>query len=490
MTTGRRSFVKSVAGALGAIGASFWADETLAAYPQNVNTNSKPSDLRITDLRVVTIRGPMTCPIIRIDTNQGVYGLGEVRDGASKNYALMLKSRILRENPCNVEKIFRKVKPFGAPARQAGGVCAVEMALWDLVGKVYGVPVYQMLGGKAQDTSDMQGEFPAGPGRGAPAAGQQAPAAGQQRGGPAAGPQRGVRNRIRVYCDTPQVNDPKAFGQRLTERRKMGYTWLKMDLGYSLVARTPGTVTMPSGAGQGYGDPVTGPLTGVEITDKGIAMMAEFVAAVRDGVGYDIPLSADHFGHIGVNSCIRLGKALEKYNLSWLEDMVPWFYTDLLKKIADAVDTPIATGEDIYLKEPFMQLVENHAVDIIQPDLASAGGIMETKKIGDFAQEHGVPMALHCAATPVCFMANVHSAAATENFLVLENHAVDVPYWDDLVVGIEKPIVSKGFAAVPDKPGLGVTLNEEVVKQHLAEPGYFEPTDQWNVDRSNDRWWS
>src|SRR6201981_1397904 len=130
---GRRSFLK---GAAGVLGAGFWADETLEALPQNTNTNSKPSDLRITDLRIATVgRAPMTCPIIRIDTNQGIYGLGEVRDGASKNYALMLKSRLLRENPCNIDKLFRRVKQFGGHSRQGGGVSAVEMALWDLAGK-------------------------------------------------------------------------------------------------------------------------------------------------------------------------------------------------------------------------------------------------------------------------------------------------------------------------------------------------------------------
>ena len=121
----------------------------------------------------------MTCPIIRIDTNQGIYGLGEVRDGASKTYALMLKSRLLGENPCNVDKIFRKIKQFGGHARQGGGVCGIEMALWDLAGKAYSVPVYQMLGGK-------------------------------------------FRDRIRFYADTTESHDPKIYGQRLKARRKQG----------------------------------------------------------------------------------------------------------------------------------------------------------------------------------------------------------------------------------------------------------------------------
>src|SRR5947199_4355930 len=107
----RRSFIRAAAGAAAA---ALWADETLEAYQEHVNTNSKPSDLKITDLAVATLaRAPMTDPILRIDTNQGIYGLGEVRDGASKTYALMLKSRLLGQNPCNVDKIFREIKQFG-----------------------------------------------------------------------------------------------------------------------------------------------------------------------------------------------------------------------------------------------------------------------------------------------------------------------------------------------------------------------------------------
>ena len=232
-------------------------------------------------------------------------------------------------------------------------------------------------------------------------------------------------------------------------------------------------------------------LAGIELTPRGIDKMAEYAATIREYVGYDIPLSADHFGHIGVNSCIRLGKALEKYNLAWLEDMIPWQYPELLKEIKQQVNIPLNTGEDIYLKENFIKLASMHATDILHPDLATAGGILETHKIGDAIQEYGVPMAMHFAGSPVSCMANVHVAAATENFLVLENHSVDVPWWSDLVEGVEKPIVNKGFITVPDKPGLGVELNDDVMKRHLMpNTTYFGPTDEWNIDRSNDRLWS
>jgi L-alanine-DL-glutamate epimerase-like enolase superfamily enzyme len=187
-----------------------------------------------------------------------------------------------------------------------------------------------------------------------------------------------------------------------------------------------------------------------------------------------------------------LGKAYEKYNLSWMEDVIPWMYTDLLKQISDESPTPILTGEDIYLKEPFRVLCERHAVGKIHPDLETSGGILETHKIGDMAEEFGVPMAMHFAGTPVGCMANVHCAAATQNFLALENHSLDVPWWSSLVQeGAKAPIVNHGFIEVPDRPGLWVTLNEDAVRQHLAPgSGYFEPTPQWDQERSWDRLWS
>jgi L-alanine-DL-glutamate epimerase-like enolase superfamily enzyme len=444
----RRGALKTSAAALTS---SLLTGEAAEAHPQGVNTNSSPSALKITDLRVATVvkPGPSPCPIVRVDTNQGVYGLGEVRDGASATYALALKSRILSENPLQVDRLFRKLKQFGGPARQGGGVCAIEMALWDIAGKVYNVPVYVMLGGKFRDT-------------------------------------------IRVYADTTESKDPKIYAQRLKERKESwGLTWLKMDLGIDMVADQPGTVTGLSDLTPWEKAMTPHPLLAMEVTDKGIAKLEEYVAAARDAVGMEIPLSMDHLGHLGVKSIIRLGKAYEKYNLSWMEDVIPWEYTDLLKQISDASPTPILTGEDIYLKEDFRVLCENHAVDKIHPDLATAGGILETHKIGDLAWEYGVPMAMHFAGTPVSCMANVHCAAATLNFLALENHSLDVPWWGDLVEGVKKPIVDHGFIQVPEAPGLGVTLNEDVVKRHLL-PGtsYFAPTPEWDKERSWDRLWS
>jgi L-alanine-DL-glutamate epimerase-like enolase superfamily enzyme len=355
------------------------------------------------------------------------------------------------ENPLQLDKIFRKIKQFGGHARQGGGVSAIEMALWDIAGKVYNAPVYAMVGG---------GKF---------------------------------RDKIRIYADTTESNDPKIYAQRMKERKEqMGITWLKMDLGIEMVADTPGTVTNPTDIEQWKPNQLPHPLLGMEVTDKGIAMLEQYVAAVRDAVGMEIPLAMDHLGHLGVKSIIRLGKAYEKYNLSWMEDVIPWTYTDLLKQISEQSPTPILTGEDIYLKEPFQLLCEKNAVGKIQPDLATSGGILETHKIGDMAEEYGVPMVMHFAGTPVSCMANVHCAAATQNFLALENHSLDVAWWSSLVEeGVKTAIVNHGWIEVKDRPGLGVTLNEEMVRQHLAPgTGYFEPTPQWDQERSWDRLWS
>ena len=234
--------------------------------------------------------------------------------------------------------------------------------------------------------------------------------------------------------------------------------------------------------------------TGIQITDKGIAWLSDYVAAVRQEVGYEVPLATDHFGHIGLESCIRLGQALDQYTLAWYEDMIPWQFPEQWRRLSEAVTTPTCTGEDIYLKEGFVPLLEERAVAVIHPDLATSGGILETKKIGDMAQEHGVAMAMHMAASPICALANVHCAAATENFLVLENHSVDDPGWSELVTGLPTPLIQDGHIAVPETPGLGFAeINEEAMRARLDpdDPIFFdEPTDFWDTERSWDRLWS
>ena len=474
----RRNFLKKAA--LGGIAlGGLWhlsTEETIAQTTQTVSRASSPSDLRITDLRVMEKGGRGTFPnrIIRIDTNQGLYGLGDIRDGSDQRLALFLKSKIVGLNPCNVEMIFKVIKQFGFHGRQGCGVSAVEMACWDLCGKALNVPVWQLLGGR-------------------------------------------YRDKIRLYADTPEDRDPKVQQDKLKKRlTEQGFTWLKMDLGiHQITNQAEGLVNYKywnengggvnnwymgrSYAQGGYTDywKLDHPFTQVQITDKGIEEISKIVDGVRNVIGTEVPLSVDHFGHIDLNQIIRLGRSVEKYRLAWLEDCVPWYYTDQWKEITTALETPTCTGEDIYmlggLLGGFKKMIDARAVDIIHPDLVSAGGILETKKIGDYAEEAGIAMALHANSTPVAWMANIHCAAATENFLVLEHHNTDNPSWEGLVkMTGSKPLIEKGFANVPlDAPGLGIELVEENWRKLMSRDAkYFDETTEWNnPGRTYDKLW-
>lgn len=464
-TDARRNFLKKTAlGGIALSGLAGYAfEERVSHATSKVNRSSAPSELKITDMRYVLTDVMGGTAIIRIDTNQGIYGLGEVRDAADVRYALMLKSRILQKNPCNVEQVFKSIRQFGGPSRQAGGVCAVEMALWDLCGKAYNVPAWQLLGGR-------------------------------------------YRDKIRMYADTPEAKSPEEQKKLIEYRvKEQGYTWLKMDVSIGELKGKPGTVVNgkfwedSNGNLSQWGDQrnymsysnAMHPFTQVQITDKGLEELAAIVENVRNMVGYEIPISTDHYGHFDLNNCIRLARSLEKYRLAWFEDMVPWQYTEQWKTITNAIETPTTTGEDIYLLKDFKPLIHEHAVDIIHPDLASSGGLLETKRIGDYAEEFGIAMAMHQAGTPVSFMASVHCAAATQNFLTLEHHSVDLSWWEDLVTTVGGfKMIDKGFATVPlTAPGLGIELNEEVLKKHVhpKDKSYFAPTKEWDELRSHDR---
>ena len=221
--------------------------------------------------------------------------------------------------------------------------------------------------------------------------------------------------------------------------------------------------------------------------------LENYVKEVLEVVGYEVPLAVDHFGHICVEDCIRFAKRMEPYNLAWIEDMVPWMYTDQYVRLRNSTTIPVCTGEDIYLKEGFETLMKAGGVSVIHPDILTCGGALELKKIGDLADEYGIATAIHMAESPVACLAAVHTAAAMHNVLALEFHSVDVPWWADMVTGIPNPLFENGFIKVPEKPGLGFDdLNEEVLRQHINPniPGYFEPTEEWNREFSNDRIWS
>jgi L-alanine-DL-glutamate epimerase-like enolase superfamily enzyme len=411
----RTMFRRAAATAM--LGPLFQATQGSVSGQSGVNRNSAPSALKITDMRACRVAANYDYPIVKIYTNQDVYGLGEVRDAGVEGIALILKAHLVGKNPLNIEANLRGVRQFANHGRMGGGYSAVDMALHDIAGKVYGVPAYRLIGQK-------------------------------------------VRDRIRIYADTTDHKDPKVYAERMRKRKEMGLTFFKMDLHTALVADRPGAVNERGVA-----------------TEKGLGYLCEYIEAIRDVIGWGVPLAADHFGPLNVKDAIRYARAFEKYQLSWAEDMVPWTNWQGLKEIRANTTTPLLTGEDIFgLRNGFDALIDNRAVDAIHPDIETSGGLLETKRIADYATLAGVQVAMHHAGSPVGGFAGYHCAATVGNFLAIENHALDMPWWQDLVTGVPKPIIDKGYVAVPERPGLGIELNDAVVKEHLRRPGYFEPT--------------
>jgi L-alanine-DL-glutamate epimerase-like enolase superfamily enzyme len=426
----------------------------LEAVSGQMNTNSKPSALRITDMRVAMVsplyENDLRC-LVRIDTNQGIYGWGDVRARASKTFALMLKSRILGMNPCDVAAIFYKIKQHGQPGVGGGGVSAVEMACWDLAGKAWGVPVWQMLGGK-------------------------------------------FRDKVMLYADTTSSSNAEQMAKHLLERIPStpsagGFKFLKMDLNVGEIAGAGNVVRpAPAGAAGLPGMPrVPHQFTGGQITEKGLRAVEDYCAEVRERVGWNIPIATDHYGSFNVENIIKFAQTVDKFNFAWLEDTVPWQYADDLVRIKNSCKTPILTGEDIYLATGFKELFEKKAISICHPDPAECGGILEAKKIADLAAQHGIATAFHNHNNPTTVFAGVHAAAAAEQFVALELHDCDhIDEFFSVVTGWPKPIIEDGFITVPDRPGLGYDYDLEGLKKWIKQPGFFEPTTEWDNERSFD----
>ncbi len=424
----RRHWLRCAAGASALAPLLKLTENTAAAQAKpapSVNRNSAPTDLKITDIRACTVATYYDYPIIRIDTNQGVYGLGEVFAAGVKGSALMLKPYIVGRNPLEIDRILRGIRGSVGQNFWNSGYGAIDLALHDIAGKVYGVPAWRLLGNK-------------------------------------------VRDKILMYADTTGHKDPKQYAQRVQRRRKMGFRFIKLDLYTRLVADRPGAVN-PNGIA----------------TEKGLGYLCEYIAEIRDIVGQEFPLSADHFASeeiMTAKDAIRYARAFEPYNLSWAEDFlgrnsVRWRE---FKEVRENTTTPILTGEMAFGVEGFRELIENQAVDIIHPDYVASGGMLEIKRIADYAAAHGIPTAIHQPGSPIGAMAMAHLAATLTHFVACEMHASDMPWWQDLVNGPEKPIINDGYITVPTAPGLGVELNDDVVKQHLREPGYFEPTPEYD----------
>ena len=289
-----------------------------------VRTYSQPTDLKITDLRVTRVAAPYDYFLVKIYTNQDVYGIGESHESSHIENVLQYKSILLGQNPCNVDLLHKAMKPHACHGTQGGGISGIEIALWDLIGRVYGVPCYQFFGGK-------------------------------------------YRDRVRLYADTPSPrnNTPEGYAQRVTERKAMGLTLIKFDtmmhhlreIDEGIVLGQPNKYDYPRGRGGARG------LVGTQVTERYLELMVEIVAAAREAAGPEIPLALDHFGPLTVKDGIRMGRALDGYGIAWLEDIMSWSDWRGNKKVTENIPVPTALGEQVYLLKNMRQLIDNGAMD-------------------------------------------------------------------------------------------------------------------------------
>ncbi|HSB16116.1 MAG TPA: mandelate racemase/muconate lactonizing enzyme family protein [Bryobacteraceae bacterium] len=409
----RRAVLAGAAGALSL--------EGLSASLQNAVSPYRRPKLKITDVRTAMVRAHGNQLHVKIYTDQGLVGHGEATDAATGGQPLVASFRrmLIGEDPLNVEALFERIRTAGIFAgAQAGQYVAalsgVEIALWDLAGKAVGLPVYQLLGGK-------------------------------------------VRDRIRLYCDT-QAPDPEETRAKERFRRieELGFTAIKIDL--------------DDGRDPMRWDPVNWTASNAEIDT-----MVRKASVAREALAKRTDLAADMHGRYDMTTGKRVAIELEPLRLLWLEEPVPAENVDAMRDIRESTKTPICCGENLFLRHGFREVLEKRAADILMPDIQKCGGLLESRKIADMAHTYYVPVAPHCVVSPVGAMASCHVCAAIPNFLVLEWHWIQrLEIWRQFVK--EGDIIEKGFIPVPERPGIGVEMNDEVAKQHRAPgTGWFEP---------------
>lgn len=406
--------------------------------------------MKIRRLKTAVVEGNFDWTFVRIETDEGIHGLGECFFAPGLTAMLRsLEPVIQGEDPRDIRRLFRKLQLATSGAGSVAGIIynaisGIEVALWDVLGQSLGVPIYRLLGGKFRDKVRVYADCHAGEAlesldevlrSRSPSWMQSVPnhAPKDYFGEPTPGPSA----------------SPEDYKKQALAMRSKGYTALKFDLD------VPGT--------EGS-DPHNRCLN-----NRAIDHMVELIGAVHSAVGADTDIAADCHWRYNVSDVLKVARELEPFRLLWLEDPVPPGNPEALKAVSTRVSTPIATGENLFLFEGFRELLEEHALGIATPDLQKVGGLAEALRIANFADDQTIPIAPHNISSPVGTLASVHFCAAIPNFLALEFHASEVPFWNDLVEGVSKPLIQDGFIKVPENPGLGVTLNEEVARRYARK---------------------
>lgn len=253
--------------------------------------------------------------------------------------------------------------------------------------------------------------------------------------------------------EAQELPDPQAYALRAKQVKEMGYTALKFD------------VDIPN--------PYMRDEFNRCLDNREIELMVSLVEAVRDAVGNDTDIAIDCHWRFSAESAIRLAEAVAHCKLLWLEDPVPPDSLEALERVTKHSPVPISTGENHYTRQQFHDLIVRCGVHIVSPDFQKTG-LLEGKRIADLAETFAVPVAPHNISSPIGTMASAHLCATIPNFLVLEHHGLDVPFWEDLALGWGERIIRNGYIELcEDKPGIGIELNEEVAYQYRRKDEPF-----------------
>jgi L-alanine-DL-glutamate epimerase-like enolase superfamily enzyme len=389
--------------------------------------------MKITDIKC-TIMGQN--PVVRITTDEGISGYGEAENPKPylKPHVLFYKPHLLGADPTNVERTMLRIRRLGGFKPWGSAVSAIEMALWDIAGKAAGLPVHKLLGGK-------------------------------------------VRDKVRVYDGgvrfpiTGVSPDDYAADILKIKAAREGFTIIKESIAFhsAMPRDLPGLFYNDYQTGGAH--PNRGPLT-----ERGLKHMIACVEAMKAAVGDEIGLALDCGPGWMVPDAIRFAKAVEPLNVMWLEDLitgdyVPYTLADVYREVTRSTSTPIHTGEQIYLRQNFKDLIERHAVSIIGPDPADIGGLAELKWVAEYADLHGILMAPHGIFDGLIGLAALVQVCATlpSNYIAFEYPVGKPDWWYDIIKGLPNPIVKDGLIEVWDTPGLGVDFDVEAARQYLPE---------------------
>lgn len=402
----RRAFLKQ---SIGGVTAGLVAAGARPARAQQADDSLKI--VKVEPILLTGVRGSAPWVFVRVETADGFVGWGE-----GTNYpgvqpiataVTTLSSVVVGRSAWDIEALWQRMYRFlyynGMGGVVLAAISGIDMALYDIVGKKLGVPVYRILGGL-------------------------------------------VHEKLRTYANgwTDGVErTPEAYAARTKELVARGYTGCKLD---------PFFVT---------------PMNR-QVTQADLRLASSIVTAIRSAGGPDYDIAIDVHGRWDTKSTLEILRALEPARLFFYEEAVPPENVAAMAEVQRNTQTPLATGERIFGRQGFRELLERQAVRIIQPDLARTGGITEARKIAAMADTYYIPVAPHNPNGPLCTLASMHLCFAIPNFLILEYFEKDEPIFGDLVPGGLRR--DRGGVFPTSGPGLGANVTDDFLRKYKFDP--------------------